>query len=183
MGHARVPSSAWRTWKTNSSCIGEILKNGLSSTRKRKNWPATSIRPIKKSSAKSCQSNHTTSAYQKDTGQTGHSLLYQSKTGRGKSGKGSILIEFYSDEELDSILEKIDYIRWLIKAHYIFHSLRYAFVFNRDCNGGAIACAAGYPAPGAKQWIRSSRAIPAQVRTAVKANKAIFTEQTPMIPD
>jgi ParB family chromosome partitioning protein len=30
------------------------------------------------------------------------------KLDRSKNGKGSVTIEFYSDEELDSILEKID---------------------------------------------------------------------------
>jgi ParB family transcriptional regulator, chromosome partitioning protein len=47
-------------------------------------------------------------AYQKIEDNLATHFSTKVKLDRSKNGKGSVTIEFYSDEELDSILEKID---------------------------------------------------------------------------
>ncbi|RFS24936.1 ParB/RepB/Spo0J family partition protein [Chitinophaga silvatica] len=104
MGHARVLTGVENV-ENQLFLFNEILKSGLS------------VRQTEELARKMNQAGKTTTeaakiklppSFQKIQDQLASHFSTKVKLDRGKNGKGSILIEFYSDDELNGILEKID---------------------------------------------------------------------------
>ncbi|HWV68319.1 ParB/RepB/Spo0J family partition protein [Chitinophaga sp.] len=104
MGHARVLTGVENV-ENQLFLYNEILKNGLSVRQTEE--LARNINQADKNHPQKAKVK-LPPAFQKIQDKLASHFSTKVKLDRGKSGKGSILIEFYSDEELDSILEKID---------------------------------------------------------------------------
>jgi len=105
MGHARVLTGVENV-ENQLFLYNEILKNGLS-VRQTEDL-ARNINQADKNHQQKSAKLKLPPAFQKIQDNLATHFSTKVKLDRSKSGKGSILIEFYSDEELDSILEKID---------------------------------------------------------------------------
>ncbi|MBO9733126.1 MAG: ParB/RepB/Spo0J family partition protein [Chitinophaga sp.] len=105
MGHARVLTGVENV-ENQLFLYNEILKGGLSVRQTEE--LARRINQSDKNPQQKSAKLKLAPAFQKIQDQLASHFSTKVKLDRGKSGKGSILIEFYSDEELDSILEKID---------------------------------------------------------------------------
>lgn len=105
MGHARVLTGVENV-ENQLFLYNEILKNGLSVRQTEE--LARNINQADKNHQQKAAKAKLPPAFQKIQDKLATHFSTKVKLDRGKSGKGSILIEFYSDEELDSILEKID---------------------------------------------------------------------------
>ncbi|PSL46746.1 ParB family chromosome partitioning protein [Chitinophaga niastensis] len=105
MGHARVLTGVENV-ENQLFLYNEILKNGLSVRQTEE--LARRINQADKGHQQKSVKIKLPPAFQKIQDNLASHFSTKVKLDRGKSGKGSILIEFYSDEELDSILEKID---------------------------------------------------------------------------
>ncbi|MCW3463749.1 ParB/RepB/Spo0J family partition protein [Chitinophaga nivalis] len=105
MGHARVLTGVENV-ENQLFLYNEILKNGLSVRQTEE--LARRINQADKSNQQKPAKVKLSPAFQKIQDNLASHFSTKVKLERGKSGKGSIMIEFYSDEELDSILEKID---------------------------------------------------------------------------
>jgi ParB family chromosome partitioning protein len=105
MGHARVLTGVENV-ENQLFLYNEILKNGLSVRQTEE--LARNINQADKNHQQKAAKVKLAPAFQKIQDKLATHFSTKVKLDRGKSGKGSILIEFYSDEELDSILEKID---------------------------------------------------------------------------
>lgn len=105
MGHARVLTGVENV-ENQLFLYNEILKAGLS-VRQTEDL-ARRINQTDKNRQQPSAKLKLPPAFQKIQDKLSTHFSTKVKLDRGKSGKGSILIEFYSDEELDSILEKID---------------------------------------------------------------------------
>ncbi|WP_143310410.1 ParB/RepB/Spo0J family partition protein [Chitinophaga vietnamensis] len=106
MGHARVLTGVENV-ENQLFIYNEILRSGLSVRQteelaRKVNQAAEKNPQLKAAKAK------LPPAFQKIQDNLASHFATKVKLDRGRNGKGSILIEFYSDEELDSILEKID---------------------------------------------------------------------------
>jgi ParB family chromosome partitioning protein len=106
MGHARALSGVEDVEKQ-LFIFNEIMKNGLS-VRQTEELVRKVNQSSDKGHAKNPVKNKLAPAYQRIESSLATHFSTKVKLERGKNGKGSINIEFYSDEELDSILEKID---------------------------------------------------------------------------
>ncbi|ASZ11662.1 ParB/RepB/Spo0J family partition protein [Chitinophaga pendula] len=84
----------------------EIVKNGLSVRQTEE--LVRKLAGNNKANAKKIAKGNLPPAYQKIQDNLASHFSTKVKLDRSKTGKGFITIEFYSDEELDSILEKID---------------------------------------------------------------------------
>lgn len=107
MGHARALSGIENVEKQ-LFIFGEIIKNELSVRATEE--LVRNVNHIDKSNVKKPVKN-LAPAYQKIEDNLASHFATKVKLERGKNGKGNIQIEFYSDEELDAILEKIDLYR------------------------------------------------------------------------
>lgn len=105
MGHARVLTGVENV-ENQLFLYNEILKGGLSVRQTEE--LARRINQSDKNPQQKSAKLKLAPPFQKIQDQLASHFSTKVKLDRGKSGKGSILIEFYSDEELDSILEKID---------------------------------------------------------------------------
>ncbi|MBS0028004.1 ParB/RepB/Spo0J family partition protein [Chitinophaga sp. 22321] len=105
MGHARVLTGVENV-ENQLFLYNEILKNGLS-VRQTEDL-ARKINQADKNHQQKSVKLKLPPAFQKIQDNLASHFSTKVKLDRSKTGKGSILIEFYSDEELDSILEKID---------------------------------------------------------------------------
>jgi ParB family chromosome partitioning protein len=105
MGHARVLTGVENV-ENQLFLYNEILKSGLSVRQTEE--LARRINQADKNHPQKSVKLKLSPAFQKIQDKLASHFSTKVKLDRGKSGKGSILIEFYSDEELDSILEKID---------------------------------------------------------------------------
>lgn len=105
MGHARVLTGVENV-ENQLFLYNEILKSGLSVRQTEE--LARNINQADKNHPQKATKAKLAPAFQKIQDKLATHFSTKVKLDRGKSGKGSILIEFYSDEELDSILEKID---------------------------------------------------------------------------
>jgi ParB family chromosome partitioning protein len=105
MGHARVLTGVENV-ENQLFLYNEILKSGLSVRQTEE--LARRINQADKNHPQKSAKLKLAPAFQKIQDKLATHFSTKVKLDRGKSGKGSILIEFYSDEELDSILEKID---------------------------------------------------------------------------
>lgn len=105
MGHARVLTGVENV-ENQLFLYNEILKSGLSVRQTEE--LARNINQADKNQQQKATKAKLAPAFQKIQDKLATHFSTKVKLDRGKSGKGSILIEFYSDEELDSILEKID---------------------------------------------------------------------------
>lgn len=105
MGHARVLTGVENV-ENQLFLYNEILKSGLSVRQTEE--LARRINQSDKNQQQKSAKLKLAPAFQKIQDKLATHFSTKVKLDRGKSGKGSILIEFYSDEELDSILEKID---------------------------------------------------------------------------
>ena len=105
MGHARVLTGVENV-ENQLFLYNEILRNGLSVRQTEE--LARRINQADKNHPHRSVKLKLPPAFQKIQDKLATHFSTKVKLDRGKSGKGSILIEFYSDEELDSILEKID---------------------------------------------------------------------------
>ncbi|WP_160718084.1 ParB/RepB/Spo0J family partition protein [Chitinophaga solisilvae] len=105
MGHARVLTGVENV-ENQLFLYNEILQNGLS-VRQTEDL-ARKINQADKTSQQKPTKIKLPPAFQKIQDNLASHFATKVKLDRGKNGKGSIVIEFYSDEELDSILEKID---------------------------------------------------------------------------
>ncbi|MGO4293702.1 ParB/RepB/Spo0J family partition protein [Chitinophaga sp. RAB17] len=105
MGHARVLTGVENV-ENQLFLYNEILKSGLSVRQTEE--LARRINQSDKNHQQKSAKLKLAPAFQKIQDKLATHFSTKVKLDRGKSGKGSILIEFYSDEELDSILEKID---------------------------------------------------------------------------
>ncbi len=106
MGHARALSGVEDVEKQ-LFVFNEVMKNGLS-VRQTEELVRKMNQPSDKGHAKNSVKNKLAPAYQRIESSLATHFSTKVKLERSKNGKGSINIEFYSDEELDSILEKID---------------------------------------------------------------------------
>jgi ParB family transcriptional regulator, chromosome partitioning protein len=104
MGHARAIIAIENVEKQ-LFVFNEIMRNGLSVRQTEELVRKTTH--IDKSAKKPVKST-LPPAYQKIEDNLASHFSTKVKLDRSKTGKGSVTIEFYSDEELDSILEKID---------------------------------------------------------------------------
>ncbi len=104
MGHARTLIGVENVEKQ-LYIFGEIMKNGLSVRQTEE--LVRKVNHIDKGSAKKPVKNSLAPAYQKIQDNLSSHFSTKVLLDRSKNGKGSIHIEFYSDEELDSILEKL----------------------------------------------------------------------------
>lgn len=104
MGHARTLIGVENVEKQ-LFIFGEIMKNGLSVRQTEE--LVRKVNHIDKSSSKKPVKSTLPPAYQKIQDNLSSHFSTKVHLDRGKTGKGSINIEFYSDEELDSILEKL----------------------------------------------------------------------------
>ena len=105
MGHARVLTGVENV-ENQLFLYNEILKNGLSVRQTEE--LARRINQTDKNHQQKSAKLKLPPAFQKIQDNLASHFSTKVKLDRSKTGKGSILIEFYSDEELDSILEKID---------------------------------------------------------------------------
>lgn len=105
MGHARALIAVENIEKQ-LYIFNEIVQNGLSVRQTEELVRKTSH--IDKGNVKKPVKIGLPPAYQKIEDHLATHFATKVKLDRGKNGKGSVVIEFYSDEELDSILEKID---------------------------------------------------------------------------
>ncbi|SEW34494.1 ParB/RepB/Spo0J family partition protein [Chitinophaga arvensicola] len=105
MGHARVLTGVENV-ENQLFLYNEILKNGLSVRQTEE--LARNINQADKNQQQKAAKAKLAPAFLKIQDKLATHFSTKVKLDRNKSGKGSILIEFYSDEELDSILEKID---------------------------------------------------------------------------
>ena len=105
MGHARALIAVENIEKQ-LFIFNEIVQNGLSVRQTEELVRKTSH--IDKGNVKKPVKSTLAPAYQKIEDHLATHFATKVKLDRGKNGKGSVTIEFYSDEELDSILEKID---------------------------------------------------------------------------
>lgn len=105
MGHARALIGIENVEKQ-LFIFNEITKDGLSVRQTEELVRKTNH--IDKSSVKKPVKNTLPPPYQKIEDNLASHFSTKVLLDRNKAGKGSITIEFYSDEELDSILEKID---------------------------------------------------------------------------
>lgn len=105
MGHARALIAVENVEKQ-LFIFNEIMQNGLSVRQTEELVRKTSH--IDKGNVKKAAKVSLPPAYQKIEDNLASHFSTKVKLDRNKNGKGSVTIEFYSDEELDSILEKID---------------------------------------------------------------------------
>ncbi|HVI49007.1 MAG TPA: ParB/RepB/Spo0J family partition protein [Chitinophaga sp.] len=105
MGHARVLTGVENV-ENQLFLYNEILQQGLS-VRQTEDL-ARKINQADKGNQQKAVKVKLPPAFQKIQDNLSSHFSTKVKLDRGKNGKGSIVIEFYSDEELDSILEKID---------------------------------------------------------------------------
>lgn len=105
MGHARALSGVENIEKQ-LYIFNEVVQNGLSVRQTEELVRKT--HHIEKGNVKKPVKSSLPPAYKKIEDNLASHFSTKVKLDRGKNGKGSIVIEFYSDEELDSILEKID---------------------------------------------------------------------------
>ncbi|HEY0274129.1 MAG TPA: ParB/RepB/Spo0J family partition protein [Chitinophaga sp.] len=105
MGHARALIGVENVEKQ-LFIFNEITKNELSVRATEE--LVRKVNHIDKGPVKKPAKSNLAPAYQKIEDNLASHFATKVKLERGKNGKGSIQIEFYSDEELDSILEKID---------------------------------------------------------------------------
>lgn len=105
MGHARALIAVENVEKQ-LFVFHEIMQNGLSVRQTEDLVRKTSH--IDKGNVKKPTKSSLPPAYQKIEDNLATHFSTKVKLDRSKNGKGSVTIEFYSDEELDSILEKID---------------------------------------------------------------------------
>ncbi|AWO00394.1 chromosome partitioning protein ParB [Chitinophaga alhagiae] len=104
MGHARTLIGVENVEKQ-LYIFGEIMKNGLSVRQTEE--LVRKVNHIDKGNVKKPAKNTLPPAYQKIQDNLASHFSTRVNLERSKNGKGSISIEFYSDEELDSILEKL----------------------------------------------------------------------------
>ncbi|GEP93754.1 ParB/RepB/Spo0J family partition protein [Chitinophaga cymbidii] len=104
MGHARTLIAVENVEKQ-LFIFGEIMKNGLSVRQTEE--LVRKVNHIEKGNVKKSVKNTLPPAYQKIQDNLASHFSTKVSLDRSKNGKGSINIEFYSDEELDSILEKL----------------------------------------------------------------------------
>ncbi|WP_298714571.1 ParB/RepB/Spo0J family partition protein [Chitinophaga sp.] len=104
MGHARTLIGVEDIDKQ-LFVFGEIMKNGLSVRQTEE--LVRKVNQNDKSQAKKTAKASLPPAYQKIQDNLSSHFSTKVNLDRGKNGKGSIQIEFYSDEELDGILEKL----------------------------------------------------------------------------
>ncbi|RPE12216.1 ParB/RepB/Spo0J family partition protein [Chitinophaga lutea] len=105
MGHARTLIGVENVEKQ-LFVFGEIMKNGLS-VRQTEELVRKVNHNADKTTAKKPAKSTLPPAYQKIQDNLATHFSTKVNLDRSKNGKGSISIEFYSDEELDSILEKL----------------------------------------------------------------------------
>jgi ParB family chromosome partitioning protein len=105
MGHARALIAVENVEKQ-LFVFNEIMQNGLS-VRQTEDLVRKTTH-IDKGNVKKSVKSSLPPAYQKIEDNLASHFATKVKLDRSKNGKGSVTIEFYSDEELDSILEKID---------------------------------------------------------------------------
>lgn len=105
MGHARALSGVENIEKQ-LYIFNEVVQNGLSVRQIEELVRKT--HHIEKGNVKKPVKSSLPPAYKKIEDNLASHFSTKVKLDRGKNGNGSIVIEFYSDEELDSILEKID---------------------------------------------------------------------------
>ncbi|MVT10077.1 ParB/RepB/Spo0J family partition protein [Chitinophaga tropicalis] len=105
MGHARALIAVENVEKQ-LFIFNEIMQNGLSVRQTEELVRKTTH--IEKGNVKKPVKSNLPPAYQKIEDNLASHFSTKVKLDRNKNGKGSVTIEFYSDEELDSILEKID---------------------------------------------------------------------------
>jgi ParB family transcriptional regulator, chromosome partitioning protein len=106
MGHARTLIGVENVEKQ-LFIFGEIMKNGLSVRQTEELVRKVNQNSDKSSAAKKPAKSSLPPAYQKIQDNLASHFSTKVNLDRSKNGKGSINIEFYSDEELDSILEKL----------------------------------------------------------------------------
>ncbi len=104
MGHARTLIGVENVEKQ-LFVFGEIMKNGLSVRQTEE--LVRKVNQADKPGAKKPVKSTLPPAYQKIQDNLATHFSTKVNLERSKNGKGSINIEFYSDEELDSILEKL----------------------------------------------------------------------------
>ncbi|MRG48635.1 ParB/RepB/Spo0J family partition protein [Chitinophaga sp. SYP-B3965] len=105
MGHARTLIGVENVEKQ-LFIFGEIMKNGLS-VRQTEELVRKVNQVDNKGSVQKTAKSGLPPAYQKIQDNLSSHFSTKVNLDRSKNGKGSINIEFYSDEELDSILEKL----------------------------------------------------------------------------
>lgn len=105
MGHARA-IIAVENIDQQLFLYREIVKNGLSVRQTEE--LVRKLAGNNKANTKKVAKGNLPPAYQKIQDNLASHFSTKVKLDRSKAGKGFITIEFYSDEELDSILEKID---------------------------------------------------------------------------
>ncbi|MBO9155410.1 ParB/RepB/Spo0J family partition protein [Chitinophaga sp. GCM10012297] len=104
MGHARTLIGVENVEKQ-LFIFGEIMKNGLSVRQTEE--LVRKVNHIDKGNSKKPVKSSLPPAYQKIQDNLASHFATKVHLDRSKQGKGSINIEFYSDEELDAILEKL----------------------------------------------------------------------------
>lgn len=104
MGHARTLIGVENVEKQ-LFIFGEIMKNGLSVRQTEE--LVRKVNHVDKGNVKKPVKSNLPPAYQKIQDNLASHFSTKVNLDRSKNGKGSINIEFYSDEELDSILEKL----------------------------------------------------------------------------
>ena len=104
MGHARTLIGVENVEKQ-LYIFGEIMKNGLSVRQTEE--LVRKVNHIDKGNTRKPVKSNLPPAYQKIQDNLATHFSTKVHLDRGKNGKGSINIEFYSDEELDAILEKL----------------------------------------------------------------------------
>ncbi len=105
MGHARTLIGVENV-EQQLFVFSEIMKNGLS-VRQTEELVRKVNQHSDKGNAKKPAKNLLPPAYQKIQDNLATHFSTKVNLARGKNGKGNIQIEFYSDEELDAILEKL----------------------------------------------------------------------------
>lgn len=104
MGHARTLIGVENVEKQ-LFIFGEIMKNGLSVRQTEE--LVRKVNQVEKGHVQKPAKSNLPPAYQKIQDNLASHFSTKVNLDRSKNGKGSINIEFYSDEELDSILEKL----------------------------------------------------------------------------
>lgn len=104
MGHARTLIGVENVEKQ-LFIFGEIMKNGLSVRQTEE--LVRKVNQVEKGNVQKPVKSNLPPAYQKIQDNLASHFSTKVNLDRSKNGKGSINIEFYSDEELDSILEKL----------------------------------------------------------------------------
>ncbi|WP_109697133.1 ParB/RepB/Spo0J family partition protein [Chitinophaga deserti] len=105
MGHARTLIGVENV-EQQLFVFSEIMKNGLS-VRQTEELVRKVNQNSDKGTSKKPAKNLLPPAYQKIQDNLATHFATKVNLARGKNGKGNIQIEFYSDEELDAILEKL----------------------------------------------------------------------------